>query len=556
MRKILLFTLMAMMFVVMGVGDPYHYEVTYPYDAINPDTNEFPGGRGANQMIVYTPDFGERTGTNEWGIEVIVRNGRIISIGENDNPIPSDGMVLSGHGEAHNWINRYLESGMSVKIDRENQLIQAVLDSKTILEGALIETEEMRSFRDEHKNAYTFRERWAQNRQYRRINRAITRAQSLLEEENTEEIKEAVQEAEQAVERGWFLTMISEREEMRGIWERLPSMDAEELTAYLDEVESHGFNALFPEVFYWGRSLYPGEIIKQFEAFQGYDPLELMIEEGKKRNIEIHAWVENIYVGLEDSPLVQQHPEWLTMTRDGRNYTYHDEFQVYYMSWAIPEVRELLISYYREMVKNYPGLAGLNLDYIRWPTQDAAREFGFSPLEREIFKEKHGFDQMDIEPGDKEKQQIFNEWKEGLISDFVERVYRELKEINPDLLISAAVATPLEDARKTKQQNWAQWSRANNLDILTPMIYTLQSEAVYREMNEIREEINDTIPVVAGLGTYQGTTPMTVWRQVHQARQSGSPGFVIFDWSNSDEEQLRVFKKGIHRNSARVPKLW
>ncbi len=552
MRTIILTLLVILALTVSGNDDPFHREVSYTYDAVNPDTNEFPGGRGTNEMILYTPEYGETTGTNEYGVEAIIRDERIYSIGENDNVIPEDGMVISGHGEADVWINRNLQVGMKVNIDEENKTFYAVQDSRTILEGAERDIEEMQSFREEHAGHYTFQERHRQNQQYRAIEDKIEKAINLLEE-NNDDLKNAIEDVDNALQEGWFLTMISEQEEMRGIWERLQPFDEEEMIAFLDEIEAHGFNALFPEVFYWGRSIFPSDYIKQFEEFEDWDPMELLIEEGKKRNIEIHAWVENIYVGLEDSPLVQEHSEWITQTRDGQKHTYHDEYEVYYFSWAIPEVREMLLSYYREIAERYPDLAGINLDYIRWPTQDEEYEVGFSPKEREIFKEEHGFDQMDIEPGDDEKQEIFDRWKEELINDFVQEVHEELKAINPDLLITAAVATPLDDARQTKQQNWAQWGQAQTVDALTPMIYTLQSEAVFADMKSIRREVDEKIPVIAGLGTFQGQQPHTIWRQVHQARRAGSPGFVIFDWTHSDTEQLEVFKKGMHRKPARVP---
>lgn len=35
---------------------------------------EFPGGRGPNQMVIYTPAYGSpETGTNAWGAEAVVR---------------------------------------------------------------------------------------------------------------------------------------------------------------------------------------------------------------------------------------------------------------------------------------------------------------------------------------------------------------------------------------------------------------------------------------------------------------------------------------------------
>ncbi|MFB6214694.1 MAG: hypothetical protein ABEI54_02390, partial [Candidatus Bipolaricaulia bacterium] len=58
--------------------------------------------RGPDQLIVYTSEYGQRTGTNPWGAEAIVKNGEVVELRhgflaqESDTPIPKQGFVLSG----------------------------------------------------------------------------------------------------------------------------------------------------------------------------------------------------------------------------------------------------------------------------------------------------------------------------------------------------------------------------------------------------------------------------------------------------------------------------
>ncbi|MGI6567541.1 MAG: phosphodiester glycosidase family protein [Firmicutes bacterium] len=66
--------------------------------------------RYADELIVYTPDNGPATGTNNYGWEVIVEGNRVIGLGQGNSPIPADGYVLSGHGNAGQWL-RNLEIG-------------------------------------------------------------------------------------------------------------------------------------------------------------------------------------------------------------------------------------------------------------------------------------------------------------------------------------------------------------------------------------------------------------------------------------------------------------
>ncbi len=56
--------------------------------------------RGADSAVVYNSYFGSTTGTNEYGKEYIVRNGKVTAIGVGNSPIPQDGYVISLHGSA------------------------------------------------------------------------------------------------------------------------------------------------------------------------------------------------------------------------------------------------------------------------------------------------------------------------------------------------------------------------------------------------------------------------------------------------------------------------
>ncbi|MCX7001126.1 MAG: hypothetical protein NT106_12660 [Candidatus Sumerlaeota bacterium] len=85
-------------------------------DKTDPSDREFPGGRGANQLILYTPASGERTGTNEWGAEATVIGDIVRNVGGNNSAIPRDGFVLSGHGKGADWIARSLYPGMEISI--------------------------------------------------------------------------------------------------------------------------------------------------------------------------------------------------------------------------------------------------------------------------------------------------------------------------------------------------------------------------------------------------------------------------------------------------------
>lgn len=75
--------------------------------------------RGADELIVYTPEFHRTTLTTPDGVEVMVRRNRIIRIrdGEGSSAIPLDGFVISACGSAREWVVPNLRVGSPVRLD-------------------------------------------------------------------------------------------------------------------------------------------------------------------------------------------------------------------------------------------------------------------------------------------------------------------------------------------------------------------------------------------------------------------------------------------------------
>lgn len=86
---------------------------------------EIPGGsykatginrkRMQDELIIYTPRYGPTTLTNESGLEVVVEDGRVASVGRGNSLIPSRGYVISAHGASRESFYR-LKSGDLVSL--------------------------------------------------------------------------------------------------------------------------------------------------------------------------------------------------------------------------------------------------------------------------------------------------------------------------------------------------------------------------------------------------------------------------------------------------------
>ena len=78
--------------------------------------------RDVDMLIVY--NTAGTTGTNEWGYEVTVgKNGKVTSVGGNNNKIPEGGFVLSGHGKAATFLAENISVGDKVAFLEESMIV-------------------------------------------------------------------------------------------------------------------------------------------------------------------------------------------------------------------------------------------------------------------------------------------------------------------------------------------------------------------------------------------------------------------------------------------------
>lgn len=82
----------------------------FQYSGINRERND-------NELIEFTPFFNRTTLTDNKGLEIIVRKGKIISIrdGKGNSIIPQDGFVISANGEMREKLLPFLKIGRKVK---------------------------------------------------------------------------------------------------------------------------------------------------------------------------------------------------------------------------------------------------------------------------------------------------------------------------------------------------------------------------------------------------------------------------------------------------------
>lgn len=100
--------------------------------------------RKENEVIIYTPEFGWRTKTNNFGIEAVVENDIVTEICMGNSDIPRDGYAISFHGWTKNYANQLppgakIEANIRLSEGWEN-FDQVITGGPRLLDGGKIVT--------------------------------------------------------------------------------------------------------------------------------------------------------------------------------------------------------------------------------------------------------------------------------------------------------------------------------------------------------------------------------------------------------------------------------
>lgn len=229
--------------------------------------------------------------------------------------------------------------------------------------------------------------------------------------------------------------------EMRGMWIAttvnidFPSksgLDDDALKKELDDIvenaHSLGIKSLFFQVRPAADALYNSEIFpssiyltgEQKEASSSFDCLEYLLDKAGKYNIDVHAWVNPYRAAMSTadkaklSPLspVVKYSEYTVDYADGK--TYFDPGE--------PEVRVLIVDGVKELVENYPTLAGIHFDDYFYPYPSGSAEFDDADSYE---KYSGGMNKAD--------------WRRQNVNTLIKETYDAIKAINPECEFGVSV---------------------------------------------------------------------------------------------------------------------
>ncbi len=527
----------------------------YPLNAIDPTilTNTtasfYPGLRGANQIVVYTPAFGLRTNTNEFGAEAIVNGNIVTSLSGADSIIPRDGLVISAHGTPKKWMNENIIVGSKVYVDREAKTLTVYVTSESFLYSAKQKIGEAQDLVSYYKSKdYMYN--------YSKPCDYINKAKHYLEtaQGDPKEVQKYSALAIEAANNALAYSLPFDKNELKGVWIRPTETSPEAIISTLERIQASGVNDVFLETYFHGKTIFPSKTMKSYqfipqnEKFAGFDPLRVWVDEAHKRNMKLHIWFETFYVG-NDNPknnpqsILAVNPDWNNKTK--RDYDSINpvpspsEHGGYFIDPANPEVQQFLEELLTEIICNYSP-DGINLDYIRYPQSIAAKfssydlsNWGYTEYARTEFKTKYGKDPIEIQYTDP-LWPLWDKYRQDKVTAFVLRISKLTR--SQKVLLTTVIFPDRQKALETKQQDWRTWSALNYVDGFTPLLLTCDPSTARVMLQDIVKNKSGCTSLYAGLFiTFMNGANEDLIRQIHEARKLDAKGIILFDYAHLND---------------------
>ncbi|MEH1842249.1 MAG: family 10 glycosylhydrolase [Nostoc sp.] len=326
------------------------------------------------------------------------------------------------------------------------------------------------------------------------------------------------------------------------------------LAQIFDRLAQAGINTVFFETINAGYTIFPSQVAKeQNPLIRGWNPLADAVKLAHERDMELHAWVWTFAAGNQrhneilnlnpdyPGPVLAAHPDWANydnlgnMIPVGQTKPFFDP--------ANPEVREYLLKLYEEIVTKY-NVDGLQLDYIRYPFQDpsAGRTYGYGKAARAQFQQLTGVDPVNISPSQPDLWQKWTTFRTEKIDSFVAQLSQQLRQKRPNLILSVAVF-PLPELERIQkiQQDWENWARRGDVDLIVPMTYALDTSRFQRLAQPwiASKQLGSTL-LIPGIRLLSLPT-IGAFDQLQLVRDLPVSGYALFAAENFNNDLQKLF---------------
>ena len=359
----------------------------------------------------------------------------------------------------------------------------------------------------------------------------------------------------------------------RGLWvlcegSRRVLEDPARVEELIEHAQAMEVSDLFVQVYRGGRAWFSSQRADEapYRAIverTGDDPLKHLIAEAHRAGLRVHAWVNVLSLSRNrDAPILRElGPDAVHVDRLGRSILDYPEslelpepdsnwYRVgtpgIYLDPGSPGVADYLVATFEELVRGYPELDGLHLDYIRHPGVlpfvpgsrfGVGIDYGYGAASRLQFRRENGIRGPFANSQNPDRSRILNSarwdaWRRDKVTELVERIGSSTEVLRPGLRISTAVISYADRAYLSLAQDWQRWIEDDLVDFVVPMIYT-KDERLFRYQVESFTAGPRASRIWAGVGVWLfASDPDRALAQLRIARQAGSVGDALFSYDS------------------------
>lgn len=280
---------------------------------------------------------------------------------------------------------------------------------------------------------------------------------------------------------------VNPRPELRGFWAdgfNVGFKTPQQVDELLQRLHDAHCNAVFAQVRKGGDAYYQSH----YEPWakdnpQHWDALAYLITKAHAMSppIQVHAWINTCAVGGNGSNpynIVALHHDWLSLNPQGNDF----DGEATKIDPGHPDAADWTFRVYLDVVRHY-AVDGIHFDFVRY----GGKEWGYNPVSVSRFEQQVGnrakvkrlADAGLPDPTDP----LYKQWRRDQVTNLVRKVYVHAVQINPKIVVSAAVITwadgPKSDqdwndksaAMNRVYQDWRSWLQEGMIDLACPMTY-------------------------------------------------------------------------------------
>jgi uncharacterized lipoprotein YddW (UPF0748 family) len=333
------------------------------------------------------------------------------------------------------------------------------------------------------------------------------------------------------------------------------------ISEMLNTVSDAGFNTVFVQVYRGNRAWFMSDRadtapFKKVMSADGIDLLQFIIDEGDKRGLEIHAWLNifRIARNRKAKMLKELGKEIVIVDSKGRSLLDYPGFELpapeadYFapsdetlmLDPGSQKVHRYQLGIISGLIEKYPALDGIHLDFVRYPYTvpyppgsrfSKAIDYGYNRDTLARFKKETGLNPLKMSKSFINTQKWDN-WRRNSVTGFIEKTRNLLKKQSPSIKLSAAVLCWADRAYLAAFQDWRGWLKSELVDFVVPMNYTRdRTFACYISRSSVN--FIEQPPAYIGLQAYMGgTTTEEILSQINDCISLGARGIVLFSYDS------------------------